>query len=146
MASITSANSSFVINVSSVFQAPIIVQQYATDDSFETDDVAPTEAKMGVDGVLSFGYTPYPVKLKFMLQANSPTILLMDAWREAMDAVLEAFTADATIISPALGKVWTFTNGTLTGAKPTPPGKKTFNPQNYELTFNKVIAAPYSGV
>ena len=142
MTTLTSANSKFSLSVASVFPVPVPMQGYATDDAFDTENVAPNEAIMGVDGVLSGGYTPYPVKLKFVLQADSPSNLFMDQWRQAMDQATDSFSANATIVAPSLGKIFTFTKGFLTGAIPTPPGKKIFQPQTYEITFNLVSAAP----
>ena len=139
---ITSANASFSLSVPGVFAVPIPIEGFATDDAFDTDNVSPTETLMGVDGVLSGGHTPYPVKLKFVLQADSPSNLFMDQWRQAMDAVNETFPCNATIIAPSIGKVYTFTAGHLTGVMPTPQGKKVLNPQTYEITFQAVSAAP----
>jgi hypothetical protein len=114
---------------------------YSADDAFDTDNVAPNEVLMGVDAILSGGYVPYPVKLKFVLQADSPSNYFMDAWRQAMDAARDAYPANATIVSPSVGKIWTFTKGFLTGAMPTPPGKKLYQPQPYEVTFQSITTA-----
>lgn len=142
MGTITSANAAFTVNVPGVFPVPIPMEGFAADDAFDTENVAPNEAIMGVDAHLSGGYTPYPVKLKFVLQADSPSNLFMDQWRQAMDQAKETFPAFATIVAPSLGKVYTFVLGFLTGAMPTPPGKKVFQAQTYEITFESVSAAP----
>lgn len=139
---ITSANASLSLSVAGVFPVPIPIEGFSTDDAFDTENVAPNEAIMGVDGKLSGGYTPYPVKLKIVLQADSPSNLVFDAWRQAMDAVKEAFPANCTIIAPSIGKVYTFLGGFLTGDMPTPQGKKVLQAQTYELTFQSVSAAP----
>jgi hypothetical protein len=141
-ATLTSANSKFTLSVPAVFPVPVPIQGYATDDAFDTENVAPNEIQMGVDGLLSGGYTPYPVKLKFVLMANSPSNLFLDQWRQAMDQATDAYPANATIVAPSLGKIFTFTNGFLTGDMPTPGAKKIFGPQTYEITFNSVSAAP----
>ena len=142
MSTLTVANSSFTLSVDDVFPVPVPMQGYAVDDAFDTENVAPNEAVMGVDGNLSGGYTPYPVKLKFVLQADSASNIFMDTWRQAMDAAKEAFTANVTIVAPGPGKIWTFTKGFLTGDVPAAPGKKIFGPQTYEITFESVSAAP----
>lgn len=139
---ITSANASLSLSIAGVFPVPIPIEGFSTDDAFDTDNVAPTEAVMGVDGKLSGGYTPYPVKLKVVLQADSPSNLIFDAWRQAMDAAQEAFAANMTIIAPSIGKVYTFLGGFLTGDMPTPQGKKVLQSQTYEITFQSVSAAP----
>lgn len=141
---ITDANSSFSINVPSVFAIPVPIQGYYTDDAFDTDEVSPNEVKMGVDGNLSGGHTPYPVMLKFVLMADSPSIAFMDQWSAAEDAAQEAYTASATILAPSLGKMWNFTQGFLTKKKPVPSAKKTFESQTYELTFQSCTPQPYT--
>lgn len=142
MTTLTSANSKMSLSVPDVFPVPQAIQGYSTDDAFDTDSVAPNEVLMGVDGKLSGGYTPYPVKLKIVLQADSPSIAVFDQWRQAMDQATDSFVGNLTIVAPSLGKIFTFTRGFLTGATPTPPGKKVFQPQNFEVTFQSVVAAP----
>jgi len=139
---ITSANSSLSLNVPGVFPVPVPIEGFATDDAFDTENVVPNETLMGVDGTLSGGYTPYPVKQKIVLQADSPSIAVFDAWRQAMDAAHEAYQASMTIICPSIGKVFTFVGGFLTGGMPAPPGKKVLQPQTFEITFQSVSAAP----
>lgn len=141
MPDLTVANSSFSLSVTSVFAVPIPMQEYSADDAFSTENVVPNETLMGVDGNLSGGYVPYPVKLKFVLQADSLSIIFMDQWRQAMDQAQTTYTANATIIIPALVKIFTFTKGFLTGAMPMPGAKKIAQPQTYEITFNKMTAA-----
>ena len=142
MATLTDANAAISLAVPEVFAVPVPISGFSVDDMFDTENVAPNETLMGVDGVLSGGYTPYPVKLKIVLQADSPSNIYFDQWRQAMDAATEAYTAELTITAPGPGKIWTFTRGFLTGDMPTPGAKKIFQPQTYEITFNSVSAAP----
>lgn len=142
MSTLTSANSKFSLSVPGIFPVPVPIQGYSADDAFNTENVAPNEAVMGVDALLSGGYTPYPVKLKFVLQADSASNLFLDQWRQSMDQATDAFPCNATIVAPSLGKIFTFTRGFLTGDMPTPSAKKIFQPQTYEITFQSVTAAP----
>ena len=141
MATLETSNAAFTLEVDSVFPAPIPIEGYAADDNFDTDNLAPNEVLTGTDGNLSGGYVYVPVKLKFTLQADSPSIIVMDTWYQTMRTNQQAFTANASIVAPGLGKLWTFTKGFLTGYKPTPPGKKLFQPQAYEITFQQLITA-----
>ena len=63
MATLTSANSAFSLQIANLYPVPQSIQGYAADDAFAVDDVEPVETVMGVDGKLSGGYTPYPIKL-----------------------------------------------------------------------------------
>lgn len=141
MATITAANSEFILSIPGVFTVDQPLDGYATDDAFDNEDVVPSEAKLGVDGKMSAGYTPYLFKQMIHLQADSDAILIFDGWRQAMDTVREVFFANGTIILPAVGKIVTLTKGTLTRAKPLPDVKKLLEAQTYEITWNKVVTA-----
>ncbi|HVN43476.1 MAG TPA: hypothetical protein VMT50_11880 [Steroidobacteraceae bacterium] len=139
---LTSANAAITLNVPDVFAVPQPIEGFATDDAFDTDNVSPVEAVIGVDGKKSSGYTPYLVKQKITLQADSPSNDVFDQWRQANDASLEDLQGTMTIVLPGLGKIYTFTKVSLTGAIPLPPGKKILQPQHYELTAQAPTAAP----
>jgi hypothetical protein len=143
MTSLTVANSAFTLEVPDVplLASGVFILGYTADDAFDADSLAPNEVMTGVDARLSGGWVYVPTKLKFTLQADSPSVLYIDTWYESMGADKESFTANATIVSPALGKIWTFGRGFLTGYKPMPQGKKLFQAQAYEITFERKITA-----
>ena len=89
MATITSANSVLTLAVNGLFPVPQVIQGYAVDDAFEGEAVQQAEILMGVDGVLSAGKVFVPYKMTIHLQADSPSIFLFDAWRNAQDAAVD---------------------------------------------------------
>lgn len=135
MSSITSANSEFVLVIPEVFGGPVILQGYAVDDAFGSEDVSPVEAKMGVDGRKSSGFTPYMVKMLIHLMPDSPATAIFDQWNGALYAARDDLQASGSIWSPSLGKAWTLNNGSLTRFKPIPDAKKVFDAQTYEITW-----------
>jgi hypothetical protein len=136
MATITSANSEFTINNAAVFATPVIVQGYMVDDAFGVEDVTPAEARIGVDGRKSSGYTPYLTKMLVHLMADSPSIAIFENWLAAMKAAREDLPADsASIWAPSLGKAYSLTNGTLTRAKVMPDAKKVFEGQTFMIEW-----------
>ena len=141
MSTITSANSSLVLNAPDVFTTPLNVQGYATDDAFDTEMVDSAEAKMGVDGLMSAGYTPFITKQTVHLQADSPSIQYFDAILEAMEAAQEIFYVSATIVLPSTQRVYTFNKGVMTKAKKLPDAKKLLEPVAYEFSWESVSAA-----
>lgn len=133
---ITSANSEFTLTIPDVFGGPVVMQGYAVDDAFDTASVKSAEAKMGVDGRKSSGYTPYLTVMKIHLMPDSPAIDIMDQWRQAMAAARDDLPASfASIWAPSLGKAWSFTNGSLTESSVIPSAKKVFEAQEYEITW-----------
>ena len=138
---ITSANSVFTLVVPDVFPVPQTLQGYAVDDAFDSDDVEASEAIMGVDGLMSAGFTPFITTQKIHLMADSPSILLFDAWLGAEEAAQEVFFAQATISLPSVGKVYTFNNGVLTQARKLPDAKKILQAQSYTVKWESVNPA-----
>lgn len=138
MATLTSANSEFTLTIPAVFAGPVVLQGYATDDAFGSEDVNPTEAKIGVDGKKSSGYTPYLVKMLIHLQADSPANAIFDQWNGALQAARDDLTAAGFIASPSLGSTWALSNGSLTRFKPIPDAKKMFEPRTFEITWEAV--------
>jgi len=138
MATLTSANSDFILNIPDVFGGPQVLQGYATDDAFGTEDVNPTEAKIGVDGRKSSGFTPYLIKVLVHLQADSPAMAIFDQWNGALQAAQDDLVCSASIMSPSLGVAWTLSNGSLTRFKPIPDAKKIFESRTFEITFESV--------
>jgi hypothetical protein len=138
---ITSANSTFVLNIPGVFPVPLPIQGYAADDAFTVEPFDTAEALVGVDGKLSAGYTPTPKKLTVMLQADSPSLEVFDAWLGAMESAREVFFAEATIVLPAISKTYNLRKGVLTNAVKLPPNKKVLQPVQYTITFESIEPA-----
>lgn len=138
---ITSANLVFTIRIPGVFDQPVTIQGASTDDFVSNDAFAATESKPGVDGGLAHGYVYNPFKLKVKLQANSPSVDVFDAWFAAQQQAREAFPCEVTILLPAVGKRYTMTNGGLGNYKPLADAKKTLEPQEFDITFQRVDAS-----
>ena len=94
---------------------------------------------MGVDGILSAGKVFVPYKMTIHLQADSPSVFIFDAWRNAQDAAVDVFAASGSIVLPSTSMVYTLQNGFLTSATPFPAVKKTLQPLVYEITWQRII-------
>lgn len=135
---LTSANSVITLNVPDVFDAPFQLQGYMADDAFDTEDAEPVEARMGVDGKKSSGFTPFMTKQTFKFMADSTTIDAFEIWLAQMKQAREDFTANGSMLLPSTGKVYTMTNGSMTRIKQTPEGKKVLEGQIFEITWEDV--------
>lgn len=142
MATLTSANSVLMLSVAGVYPTPQQLQGYATDDMFTVNDVAPVEAVMGVDGLLSAGYTPYPTEIEITLQADSASMVVFDTWMAAQDTAREVFFANLTVALPGTGQKYACTRGALTGASKMPASKKILQPRKFKITFQSVTPSP----
>jgi hypothetical protein len=140
---LTAANASITLTIPGIgFTTPQRLQGFAADDVYEVPEVEPTETLMGVDGYLSGGMVYKSVIQEFMLQANSPSIPLFDAWYNYQQSGLTTYTANGTTTLPGLQKMWTTINGYLRGYKPIPQGKKLVLPQRFRIEWNLCLPQP----
>lgn len=135
MATITAANSEFVIVCPQVFAVPQTLQGYATDDAFDTEEVTLAETKLGVDAFKSAGFIPYLITQAIHLQADSTAIAVFDAIAQAMTSSREVVELTGSIWLPGPGTVYDMANGTLTKYKPLPDVKKLLEPQNFSIVW-----------
>lgn len=135
---ITSANSEFALICPAVFAFPQIIQQFETDNAFDTEDVSPVEVKQGVDGFMASGFTPFLTKMTVHLMADSDSIATFDQIFAVQKQQREVVRLDASIWLPATGVVYTCSNGRLTKWKPLPDAKKLLDAQTAELTWETV--------
>lgn len=142
MATLTAANSVYMITVIGLFDAPQQLQGFAADDMFDTDAIENVELLMGVDGVLSAGWIPTQKKQTISLQADSASNLIFDAWAAAEEAAREKFIAGGIIRLPALSTSYAMVRGFLSSYRPVPPAKKILQPRQFGITWNFIQPAP----
>ena len=135
---ITSANSGFTLVVEGLFPAPVQLKGYASDKAFTTEAVDLAEVQMGVDGRMTAGYVPNPVKQTITLQADSPSKDIFTAVIQAMKTAREVFYISGSISLPSTGESFTLTRGILTNAKQIPDAQKVLQPVDYVITWESV--------
>lgn len=145
MATITSANAVYLLTIPGLFAAQQL-QGFSTDDIFTTEAISPVTAIMGLDGILSGGFAPNPKIQSIVLQADSPSSLIFDAWQAAQDTILDAYPAQAILTLPGLGRVYTMIKGFLTNYAPVPDARRTLQPRRFQITWQNILAAPLGGV
>ena len=135
---ITSANSVFTLVVAGLFPAPVQLKGYASDKAFTTEAVDLAEVQMGVDGRMTAGFVPNPVKQTITLQADSPSKDIFTAIIQAMKTAREVFYISGSISLPSTGESFTLTRGILTNAKQIPDAEKVLQPVDYVITWESV--------
>ena len=135
---ITSANSVFTLVVAGLFPAPVQLKGYASDKAFTTEAVDMAEVQMGVDGRMTAGFVPNPVKQTITLQADSPSKDIFTAMIQAMKTAREVFYISGSIALPSTGESFTLTRGILTNAKQIPDAQKVLQPMDFQITWESV--------
>lgn len=142
MGTITSANSSMTLSVPGVFPVDQAVQGYAADDAFAQAAFDMAETRMGVDGILSAGYTPSPKPLDIMLQPDSPSLAAFLTWKAAEESTKEKFQCSITIDLPSIGFSFRFTVGWLRNMQGMPSAKKVLDPFPIKIEFQDLNYSP----
>lgn len=135
---ITSANSVFTIVVAGLFPAPVQLRGYASDKAFTTEAVDLAEVQMGVDGRMTAGFVPNPVKQTITLQADSPSKDIFTAVIQAMKTAREVFYISGSISLPSTGESFALTRGILTNAKQIPDAQKVLQPVEFTITWEAI--------
>lgn len=141
MATITAANSVYLLSVGGIFPVSQQLQGFAADAAFMFDSVDPSETVMGVDGRMSAGYVPYITTQTISIQPDSPSLYIFETWLAASNTAREVFFANATIILPAIGRKYALTRGVLSSAKAGPDVKKVLGPIEYKIQWESVAPA-----
>lgn len=142
MATITAANSIFMLSIRGLFPVPQQLQGYSADDAFSVEAVEPAEVVMGVDGRMSAGYVPYMTPISISIMPDSPSNSLFDAWLAAQKAANEVYAADAVISLPSVNRSYVCTFGILTSIQAFPGVKKVLQARPFRITWESVVAVP----
>lgn len=139
--SLTAANAVIMLSIGTLYPIPQQLSGFEVDDVFETEAIDTAEIKMGVDGKLSAGFVFVAVPQTFVLQADSASNQLFDAWYASEKALKDKIFAQCTITLPALGQEWALTNGVLTSYKPLPDAKKILQARRFQITWESASPA-----
>jgi hypothetical protein len=140
---ITAANSILLLSIEGLFDVPQQLQGFAADDVFDTETIAPAETMMGVDGHLSGGFVFNPIRQNIALQADSDSNRIFEAWIAAMVQSRETYIANGQVQLQAIQRKYAMARGFLTSIPPTPAARKVLQPRRYQITWERITAAPY---
>lgn len=139
---LTSANSTLLIAVGSVFPVAVKIQGYSTDDMTDMDAITPKEVSMGIDGRLSAGFVNVPVTQNITLQADSLSNDFFEAWHGYEQQTRETLFATGTLIVPGAQKAYAMTRGVLTAYAPIAALRRSLQPRRFSIVWEKVLPAP----
>lgn len=138
---ITSVNSTFFLSITGLFDAPVQLQQFATEDLFDTQPLKPAEVVRGGDGEQAGGLVFVSTEQSVHLLAGSSSVDIFEQWFQTQYAQLRLFIANGVIRLPSVGKKYTMTEGILTTYSPLSDAKKTLTPRTFGITWKSVASA-----
>lgn len=135
---ITAANAVMVMKVEQLFPQGVRLEQFSTDAMVSQGDETFAETRMGVDGQMVAGYIDMIKTLTVTMEPSSPSIQYMDTLIKAMRTNRTVYTVTMVVTLPAVGKVFTFSNGVLKTGKLLADVQQTLAPIQYTFDFESV--------
>ena len=132
---ITSANAVMMLRCEGVYDNWVRIQGFQADNAWELGEVNIGEARMGVDGKQSIGYTPHETPWSIHLEANSPSVQVMENIRKKLNSDMEVAYIEVIIEMPSIAKKY-YGKGGMTSMTGGASGKKLLDGTTYN--FNMV--------
>ena len=114
---ITAANAVLMIRCEGVYENYVTMQGFQADNAWAFGDSAISETRMGVDGKQSMGYTPHETDWTLHLEANSPSVAIMENIRKDFNNNMEVRPINISVEIPSIKKRYSGTGSmvSLTG-------------------------------
>ena len=129
---ITSANAVLMLRCKGVYDNFIKLQGFQADNAWSFGDANLSETRVGVDGKQSIGYTPHEVEWSLFLEANSPSVDIMENIRKDFNANMESRLIDIVVEVPSVKKRYK-ASGALTGLSGGISGQKLLAGNQYKF-------------
>lgn len=139
---ITSADATFVISSADFALAATILEGYAADAAFATDNADTAETSLGVDGKLSAGWVPRSYNQTVTLQPDSPSRQVFDALVASQDAARTVFRLNGVINLPGNQYSYSLTRGVLKNYSSMPNAQRVLQPLTFVIEWEKVLPVP----
>lgn len=139
---ITSANAVITLTVPLIFPTPVRLQQFSTDDIYDTDDIDLVETSMGVDGNLTGGMVFTPVPQTFSFMADSPSVAIFETWMAQQIANVTTYTGNMRTRLDGIEATFVQTKGFLQKGAALPSAGKTLKVRKFTLIWQRVIKTP----
>jgi hypothetical protein len=134
---ITDADAIIMLTVENLYGSGVQIQGFSADTAWTAGDAQIAEARMGVDGKLSAGYTPSPRTINISLEASSPSLEVMRNIVASSQLNNAVYTCSMQITIPSQKKEYSLTNGVLHTAHDLSDGKKVLDPSQFTFIFEK---------
>lgn len=139
---ITAADATFVISSADFALAATILEGYAADAAFATDNADTAETSLGVDGKLSAGWVPRSYNQTITLQPDSVSRQVFDALVAAQDAGRTVFRLNGVINLPGNQYSYSLSRGVLKNYSSMPSAQRVLQPMTFVIEWEKILPVP----
>jgi len=139
---ITAADATFVLSSADFALAATILEGYAADAAFATDNVDTAETTLGVDGRLSAGWVPRSYNQTITLAPDSPSRSVFESLVGAQDAARTVYRLNGVINMPGNQYSYSLSRGVLKNYSAIPTAQRMLQPMTFVIEWEKVIPVP----
>ena len=138
LGSITSANSSAILSVNTVFPAGIALQMFSIDTGINMEEVQIADTRMSVDGHMVAGYIPSIKTVQIGLEPASPSYEALCQLYRLTENKRGFYECGLVLTIPDLngGQVFTWSKGVLVSGTILPPVQQLLQPTTWTFRFN----------
>ena len=129
---ITSANAILQLRCRGVYDSFVTLSGFQADNAWAFGEGQIGETRMGVDGKQSGGYTPHELDWTIYLEANSPSVSIMENIKKDFNANMETRPIDIQVTINAIKKSYRCT-GFLVSSTGGASGQKLLAGSQYVL-------------
>ena len=111
---ITAANTKIDFSCEGIYDTPIQLTGAQSDAFLSLGDVTVAQTRLGVDGKQSAGWLPHETPITVSLEANSPSIQVMENVSNALDRDSETRLCTITVSYPSVKRRQVFSGYMVT--------------------------------
>lgn len=136
---LTAADAVFTLNVKTLFNAPITLENWSTSRSWEGHSLKLAETSLSLDGKLNKGFVPATFDMTVHFAANSNSMTVFDAIATASRQARTVYELNGELLLKGLGKRYNFINGCLTAYDPIPAGGEMLADRSVTIRWENIL-------
>ena len=138
---ITSADAVFHITVKTLFNAPILLENWASDRAWETQQLRLAETKLSIDGKLNKGFVTSALDMTLTFAPNSNSVEVFDAIATASRQARTVYELNGELNIKDLGRKYTLVSGCLISYDALPGGGELLENRSAVIRWENILPA-----
>jgi hypothetical protein len=138
LGNITSANSTLILTVNTLFPAGLALQMFSVDQGINMEEVVVADTRMSLDGHMVAGYIPNVKTVQIGLEPASPSYEALCQLYRLTEQRRGFYECSMVLTLPDLngGAIFSWSKGVLIGGTILPPVQQLLNPTTWTFRFN----------
>ena len=121
--------------------AGLSFERYAADSAWSKETNKVIESRMGIDGKISFGYTPSVKTVNFVFQPDSPTLERLAYIIQTQNTTMKPIVCQVLIDLGSIERSFYLVNACITTGDILPAGGRVLEPVTISLSYESIESA-----